>query len=328
MIGSAISHLIGQSALISFRGKTAFVFPELIILIAALWMFWFRRPVLIETYRRLPALFRYACTLILLGGLVSVVVSGYWLSPLQAYAAWIIFPMLGFFLLLALPKGALYARVLLYGMTLLELIYALGSTHGHSAHWKLIGTFSSANYFAMLLIPALVLFYLDCARVRSNARSTIVMALLVLGALLYIGQTSAFASQGQIWHTALVLGSQQPLAGVGFLNFPTLYTNTVVSVIGQAPIVWSASQPLSLYLAFWLNLGVLGLTGLGVLIWEACKKQNMLRFLPFLSLCLFGLFDTPYFYVPIVYVFWLTLAIGLIDGWQNRQTTFFASSKR
>jgi hypothetical protein len=119
-----------------------------------------------------------------------------------------------------------------------------------------------------------------------------------------------WATQIQVWETALVVSSDQPLSGIGFDNFPARYTSRVADVVNGIPKEWGVSNPHSIYLSSWLYGGIVGIIGLLTFILLSVRHKRI-EFLPFYLYCILGLISTMYFYGPGAYVFWAVIMFGV-----------------
>jgi len=138
--------------------------------------------------------------------------------------------------------------------------------------------------------------------------------------LLSLDERSSLASRVMIWRSAEKLIEDNWLFGIGPGNFQADYLQ--YQKYYPPYLEWSVPHPHSLYLAFWLYSGILGLTGLLILIYLAVarlwkNKRREIVSLASLSIVIYflihGVFDTTYFKNDLAVVFWLAY-LTLIYG--------------
>src|SRR5262249_42068731 len=64
----------------------------------------------------------------------------------------------------------------------------------------------------------------------------------------------------QIWRTAIEIGKQHPLFGIGPNTFERAYRK-VAPTLYHPPLEWLVAKPHNLYLNLWVETGILGLIG-------------------------------------------------------------------
>jgi O-antigen ligase len=132
-------------------------------------------------------------------------------------------------------------------------------------------------------------------------------------------ERSSLASRIIIWEVSLHLLREHPWLGIGPGNFQQSYLNA--QLFFPPYLEWAVPHPHQLYLAFWLESGLLGLIGFLFIIhytlmrlWRASKEKTsgmlpMLLLSLLTALLLQGFFDTPYFSLPLAYLFWCILLL-------------------
>lgn len=126
-----------------------------------------------------------------------------------------------------------------------------------------------------------------------------------------VSARSSFQSRGMIWSAAKKMVTDDWIWGIGPGNFQTKYLE--YQKYFPPYLEWAVPHPHSVYLAFWLNAGAVGLIGFGLLIYfwlrEMIKKeQTVVWFVSFGIMLLFlihGLVDTTYFKNDLASIFWL-----------------------
>ena len=140
---------------------------------------------------------------------------------------------------------------------------------------------------------------------------------------------SSFASRVMIWKAAGKMIADSPIFGIGPGNFQSCYLS--YQRFFPPYLEWSAPQPHNVFLAFWLESGLIGLCSFLFLLafWfrdrvvEHAKKgspsaSSILTAIMFATL-IHGLFDTPYWRLSLAYLFWIVFFLGIIPE-ENRTT--------
>lgn len=141
---------------------------------------------------------------------------------------------------------------------------------------------------ALTLLFALLGGYLAWERFSNNPRSSL-------------------ESRKEIWQVAWSIGKERPVQGVGLRGFDEMYIARVPTVTAT-PIEWGVPEPHNLYLAFWLDLSLLGLLAM-VLVLVGTLSFGGLVAAPVVVLLSHGLVDTPVFKLELAVLFWIYLAI-------------------
>ena len=141
---------------------------------------------------------------------------------------------------------------------------------------------------------------------------------------------SSLTSRLIIWRSALEIIKDHPWLGIGPGLFQKYYL--AYQVRFEPYLEWAVPQPHNLFLAFWLQTGLIGLIGF---VWlmiiffrQSFKKLKSLDIqysilIPFLMAVMIyflvhGLIDTPYWKNDLSVVFWLV--IGLAIGLKNKES--------
>lgn len=143
------------------------------------------------------------------------------------------------------------------------------------------------------------------------------------GALSQGSERSSLASRIMIWQAAEEMILENPLFPVSLGGFQEEYL--AHQYLFPPYLEWAVPQPHNLILAFWLQIGFLGLAGFllifGRLMWllwrlrPANRDERILRgfFLALWSFfILFGFFDTPYFRNDLSFLFWAQLLLTFL----------------
>jgi O-antigen ligase len=191
-------------------------------------------------------------------------------------------------------------------------------------------TYSYAAWLAVVL--SLIITYLIK---NSKIDKRTVLASLIILLLIFISQwntekfmnfksftRSSLDSRITIWQSAGKILSGNPLWGIGPGNFQNKYLE--YQKYFPLYLEWAVPQPHNLYLAFWLQAGLLGLAGFLMLVikWfketvaviNKQKNSEIAAVLLGIILCVLthGLADTPYWKNDLAIVFWIVFSLGLI----------------
>lgn len=159
--------------------------------------------------------------------------------------------------------------------------------HGQRTAWRWISSSIMAlaiiltmSFGAYLAVAAGILFswiYLPSGALKKRLAVAGLAVGLIAG--LALSQTKNFSqhfnfdgrSSGsvreQIWVTSWALIKQHPVVGVGPNNFEVAYRAELPKHYFP-PLEWLVAQPHNLYLALWLETGLLGLIVFGWLVWH------------------------------------------------------------
>lgn len=147
-----------------------------------------------------------------------------------------------------------------------------------------------------------------------------------------LGTRTSSGVRVEIYAIATRLLLENPLQGIGLGMFPAAYQLEGPVILGHAPYEWNMLHPHNIFLAFWLNLGLVGFVSF-LAVTAACLKRGW-RFvkdfprLPRLGLEWFhavgllmlliilfhGFVDTPFFKNDLALLFWLVAALMLFPG--------------
>jgi len=129
---------------------------------------------------------------------------------------------------------------------------------------------------------------------------------------------SSFESRIMIWKASLAILKDHPFLGIGPGNFQDFYLDYQKKF--PPYLEWAVPQPHNLFLAFYLQCGLLGLIGFLWLILLFFKKG--FRQLPIavltavmIYILIHGLIDTPYWKNDLAVIFWII--VGLMTTIKN-----------
>lgn len=299
----------------------------------------------------LPAIVRWGAVLLVPALMISTFAASVRHEALGAAVAWFIVPML---IAAAIIASGIEADALIFGVVVAALAQTL---YGFQLlplqqDARLMGTFTSPNFYAAVAVPAIFLslllptqmkwlpiivllwglllsqslggflgliggsVYLFFILVKNKKLRLGIAAVIILVGLVGVvvakqrfmhNPRSSLASRQQIWTVAWKIGKAHPVTGVGLRNFDNVYLTTVPSVFPD-PIEWNVPEPHNLYLAFWLDLSLLGLVAILLLV-GGVLAQGGVAVAAIVALLAHGFVDTPIFKLELAVLFWLYIAI-------------------
>jgi len=171
--------------------------------------------------------------------------------------------------------------------------------------WLKYRAILNKKYFAIFLV--VLLFLLSWAGINKYKN------------IEKMGERSSLASRTMIWKSAGLMVKNNPLFGIGPGNFQNKYLE--YQKYFPPYLEWSAPQPHNLFLAFWLETGLLGLLGFILLLLQFFKDNkkaiinNRLYGILCLALVLYflfhGLIDTTYWRNDMALLFWIIVSLNL-----------------
>lgn len=132
---------------------------------------------------------------------------------------------------------------------------------------------------------------------------------------------SSLESRLIIWRTAIEIIKDHPLIGIGPGMFQRYYLAKQPKF--EPYLEWAAPQPHNLFLAFWLQTGLIGLIGfIWLLFWffrssspgAAPRKQLLILKAALVYILIHGLADTTYWKNDLAIIFWLIIALRSITA--------------
>jgi len=321
-LGAIISFIVNPFSLTGLGMlKTWFFFPLL-----ALWL-WLETKPTIEDLARLLLIWLGVVTVSAAGSLAYLFQGE--LTYDGRLAAWYMSPN---YLALFLAPGTLLAHYFFFHpifsktrimrplicLMLTLLLAALFFTHSYAV-------------WISVALAGLLFLFLDTAHI-SSWRKTLATAFLltvIIGtfilfesgsekwqALTQFENRSSLSSRMMIWQSAGKMIADNPVFGIGLGRFQEVYLE--YQKYFPPYLEWAVPQPHNLYLAVWLQTGLLGLIGFILLVSRATilliknKSRESALLLGLLVLyLLYGLFDTPFFKTDLAFSFWLIIALIL-----------------
>lgn len=209
-------------------------------------------------------------------------------------------------------------------------------------------TYSYASWAAIGAASALMAYFLSAK--KSSAIAIGLFVLLSLAALFSfqadkskfqdlanIDERSSLASRLMIWKSSVMIIRNNPVWGIGPGNFQVSYLDYQKHF--PPYLEWAVPQPHNLYLAFWLQSGLLGLASFVTLIstWlvaisgriKRVSWQERVELSVLLGIVLYvlfhGLVDTPYWKNDLAAVFCLVITLGF--SYLNNPKTLSGNKK-
>lgn len=192
----------------------------------------------------------------------------------------------------------------------------------------------SHSYGALIGVFAAVLIFVLYS-VKKFWKIAVSTGLLILFGLLFFLQSgtekfdklfefterSSSAVRIEVWQVAGNLVKEHPVLGIGLGQFEPLYQLNAPEILGHAPYEWVMLHPHNLYLAFWLNAGLLGLAAFfGLVVFGlrnfvlASKEKKLFYIFGVVMLAVIlvhGFFDVPFWKNDLAMIFFLGLGVLL-----------------
>ncbi len=189
-------------------------------------------------------------------------------------------------------------------------------------------TFSYGAWLA-ITVAIIVFFWLKYRNIAQKKYVAIFLVLLLiflgwasfskLKNIQNLGERSSLASRFMIWKSAGLMIESNSFFGIGTGNFQNKYLE--YQKYFPPYLEWSAPQPHNIFLAFWLESGLVGLVGFTILLFyffQDNKKAIMYNRdfgILFLGIMIYilvhGLVDTTYWRNDLAVVFWVVIAANL-----------------
>ncbi len=227
---------------------------------------------------------------------------------------------LGTYFFIKAKKEDLLDKSLLYSILTVFIIITLTLTK------------SAGAMIAVLFSLPLAFFFIRSGLFRYTARLillfgfTFLLSLSLFSAtqityLSHVPERSSLASRFMIWQSATKILLDNPLYGIGPGNFQAKYL--AYQKYFPPYLEWAVPEPHNLYLAFWLQTGLLGFIGFILLVllvlkslaFKTKQKNALLAWTLlgiFVALLMHGLIDTPYWKNDLAFVFWILCEIAFL----------------
>lgn len=131
---------------------------------------------------------------------------------------------------------------------------------------------------------------------------------------------SSFASRVMIWRASERMLYDSPVFGIGPGNFQDTYL--AYQRYFPPYLEWAVPEPHNIFLAFWLQTGLLGLLAFcGLLVlWfrslihsrsQNARMESAALLTAMIAILFHGLIDTPYWRTNLAFLFWIVFFLGL-----------------
>lgn len=150
--------------------------------------------------------------------------------------------------------------------------------------------------------------------------------------LITFDERSSIVSRGMIWHSAVRMIGEHPLAGIGLGNFQEQYL--AYQQYFPPYLEWSVPHPHNIFLDIWLEGGIFSLIGfcigLGTLLFSGAsyfwqKKngsiQRVFSFLLVVYFLLIGMTDVPFLRNDLAYFFAIAFAMIVFVSREEADTS-------
>jgi len=159
-----------------------------------------------------------------------------------------------------------------------------------------------------------------------------------LQAIFQFGMRNSSSVRVEVYTIALQLLKDNWFTGIGLGQFPAIYQNEAVGILGHVPYEWNMLHPHNLYLTMWLYLGLPGFAAFLWIIylliaqcWQNLKtfafsrinevpKIRVLGLAMLLIILVHGCLDTPFFKNDLALLFWLVAAAIVLPDGKSQKT--------
>ncbi len=169
------------------------------------------------------------------------------------------------------------------------------------------------SYGAWLGILAALVFILIIKKNKKIALVFLLVAIVVLFLQMPLPKLQALKSRLTIWQSAGEIIKDHFLIGIG----PGMFQEYYLDYQAKFPpyLEWAVPQPHNLFLAFWLQTGLIGLIGfiwLLVIFFKGAspKKLSVILMAAMIYILVHGLVDTTYWKNDLSVIFWLIIALS------------------
>lgn len=173
--------------------------------------------------------------------------------------------------------------------------------------------FSARKFWRFFLVCILSLFFVGIFAVQAGSEK--------FSGFLELKNRSSSSVRLEVWEIALNLVKENPVFGIGLGQFEPQYQLNAVSILGHAPYEWVMLHPHNLYLAFFLNSGILGLFAffgfifLGIRNFARADPEKKAFYIfgvvMIITILVHGFFDVPFWKNDLAPIFWLSLGMLL-----------------
>lgn len=190
----------------------------------------------------------------------------------------------------------------------------------------LYATFSYSAWIAVLVAVGFLFFKQAEKKIYWKKTSFLVLICIVLlfsqfgthklESIIQLEERSSLFSRLMIWSAAEKIISDNPFLGIGPGNFQVKYLE--YQKYFPPYLEWAVPEPHNIFLAFWLQAGLVGMLGFLILLFrwlkdglfDEDKKIHPKAFIPvaiIIYILVHGITDTTYFKNDLAVIFWLAI---------------------
>ncbi|MDD3190577.1 MAG: O-antigen ligase family protein [Candidatus Pacebacteria bacterium] len=128
-------------------------------------------------------------------------------------------------------------------------------------------------------------------------------------------ERSSFHSRLMIWDASREMLKDNPIFGIGPGTFQEVYLD-YQGRFSVPYLEWAVAEPHNIFLAFYLQSGIIGFIGFLLILFWFCKKARTsdIVFLFLIYFLIHGLVDTLYWKNDLAMIFWLAAGIGYLSS--------------
>lgn len=199
-------------------------------------------------------------------------------------------------------------------ISLVIIIHAIFFTKSYAAILAIFGALGiSTLYFALFkaaqkrkyIIALVVLFVTFVTVILTQVNSP------KFKQFLDFENRSSTSVRMEIYTVSVNLIKENSLAGIGLGLFQARYQNNATRVLGHYPMEWNMPHPHNVFLAFWLNTGIIGFFAFIFILILAHRKITYPLFALW-GIIIHGMFDVPFWKNDLAMIFWLIIASILV----------------
>lgn len=180
----------------------------------------------------------------------------------------------------------------------------------------------SLGVIIAVLVALLLFFYKNIRGKKNKIIPALIVLFFLLSALYFLfsvkdfSDRSSLASRFMIWRSAIEILNDNAILGIGPGMFQDKYLAYQYKF--EPYLEWAVPQPHNIFLAFWLQTGLLGIVGFLWLViiffkntWSKTDKFAVLSVALITYFLIHGLFDNLYWKNDLAVMFWLIIALSL-----------------
>lgn len=204
-----------------------------------------------------------------------------------------------------------------------------------------LAIYFSKSYACWLAILGVFAIYFLFQIKKFNLRSVgVVLGTLILVCVLFLTQVgtqkfdrligASSSARMEVWKVSRNFIKEDPILGIGLWQFEPQYKLKAAEILGKRPQELSMLHPHNIFLAFWLNTGILGLFAflwlLAVCFWKLKKSKSpevVISCIMLFYIVLHGFFDTPFWKNDLALQFFM-ISGGILALAEREESRFFS----